>query len=101
MSEPRHFLGKLVGTRPSWPHDMTDAERAVMSEHFTHLSKLLDEGKVLLAGPCFEDPPFGLVILATRDADEARALMVADPSVQAGLHTVVVTELRLSLWAGR
>lgn len=101
MSDPQHFFGRLVGTRPTWPQDMTEAEGAVMGEHFQYLSQLVEAGKVLAAGPCFADPPFGLVLLATTDRAEAEALLAADPSVQAGLHVAEVTELRLSLWAGK
>ncbi|MDF1667096.1 MAG: YciI family protein [Planctomycetota bacterium] len=99
-TEYKHFFGKLLGTRPSWPGDMTDSEQAVMGQHFQYLSRLVEEGKVLMAGPCFESPPFGMVIIRATDEEEALAILQSDPSVVAGLHSANCTEFHLSLWAG-
>lgn len=100
MSELRHFLGRLVGTRPTWPHDMSEDEQAVMGRHFEYLARLVEEGTVLVAGPVFAERPYGLVLIAAADEAAARAVLQADPSVTAGLHTVAMTEMKLSLWAG-
>lgn len=99
MTNKSHYFGKLIGTRPTWPEDMTIGEQRVMGEHFRYLSKLVEEGKVLMAGPCFEEPPFGLVILCCENESEAEALLEADPSVIAGLHRVQCAEFHLSLSA--
>ena len=101
MSNTKHYLGKLIGTRPSWPGDMTKEEQAVMGEHFQYLSHLVEVGKVLLAGPCFEDPPFGLVIMAAENDAEALEILSSDPSVIAGLHRPEISEFQLSLWGGQ
>lgn len=95
-----HFVGKLIGLRPTWPDDMTDAEGEVMAEHFAYLKSKVATGEVLMAGPCFEDPPVGLVVLACADQAAAEALLAADPSVTGGLHRAEVVPFRLSLYAG-
>ena len=99
MTEKKHYFGKLIGTRPTWPGDMTSAEQGVMGEHFQYLSKLVEEGKVLMAGPCFEEPPFGLVILCCENESETKALLEADPSALERLHRVQCAEFHLSLWS--
>lgn len=100
MSERQHFMARLIGPRPTWPHDMTEDEREVMSKHFDYLSGQLAEGRVLLAGPCMEDPPVGLVLVAAADESEARELLTGDPAVVAGLLRVTLAPMRVSLWAG-
>lgn len=100
MTEKKHFFGKLIGARPSWPGDMTDSEQSIMGQHFQYLSDLVEAGKVLMAGPCFETPPFGMVIIRAIDEEEASAILQSDPSVLAGLHKAELTEFQLSLYAG-
>jgi len=74
----------------------TPREQAVMEEHFSYLKQALEQGTLILAGPCL-DATFGLVVLAAQDEDRARAFMLNDPCVR---HNVMVAELhplRISL----
>ena len=95
---PVSFFARLLGTRPGWPHDITAEEQAIMGEHFVYLKELTARKKVLLAGPCL-GPIFGLIVLQVDSAAEARAILAADPSVKAGLHTFDLNELRVALRA--
>jgi uncharacterized protein YndB with AHSA1/START domain/uncharacterized protein YciI len=99
MHQPQHFFGRLLGTRPTWPGDMTEAEGKIMSEHFVRLKKFVMAKKVLMAGPCFGDPVFGLCILRVDSEAEAREIMSNDPAVKAGLMTFDLAPLTLSLMA--
>lgn len=96
MNTPKHYLVELVGTRPTWPDDMTPDEEIIMSEHFEYLKKLTHDHKVVMAGPVF-DFKFGLIILQVESEREARDIMANEPSVTSGLHTYKMSEMRVSL----
>lgn len=91
-----HFMVKLLGTRPNWPADMTPEEEAVMEEHYTYLVNLMNQGKMLLAGPVM-NPVFGLVVLEVADEAEAKAIMDKEPSVVSGVHTYDMQPMVASL----
>jgi uncharacterized protein YndB with AHSA1/START domain/uncharacterized protein YciI len=97
MTQPQYYLGKLIGTRPTWPNDMTPDEEKIMEEHFLYLKSLVNRKKVVMAGPVMLEPPFGLVILKTASREEADSIMSNDPSVKHGLHTYEVGQMVLSL----
>jgi uncharacterized protein YciI len=63
----------------------TQEERQVLQEHGEWLETLYTDGRVVFAGRCY-DGPFGLVVLDAGDEEEARRLMLQDPSVQAGVQ---------------
>lgn len=97
MTPPKHFLVKLLGTRPTWPDDMTPAEEKIMGEHFIYLKDLVAKRKVITAGPCFSNPAFGLIILQVESDSEAVEIMKKEPSIVAGLHTYEMQPMVLSL----
>jgi uncharacterized protein YciI len=86
--------------RATFMDDATPAEEQVMSDHFEYLKRLLDEGKLILAGPSL-DPPFGIIVFEAESEDEARELIAADPSVAAGIQTPELHAFRASLVRGR
>lgn len=93
----KSYLVKLIGTREGWPEKMTDNEKRIMGEHFLYLKELTLKGKVLMAGPVFDE--FGLIVLRVSGEDEAREIMAAEPSVAQGVHTYEMTEMVTSLMA--
>jgi uncharacterized protein YndB with AHSA1/START domain/uncharacterized protein YciI len=95
-----HFLIQLHGTRADWPEAMTAREEQVMSDHYQYLLRLMNDGKVLLAGPCL-DPVYGLVILEVENENEARDIMASEPSVTAGVMTCTLHPFRASILANR
>lgn len=97
MPEKKQFFGQLLGTRAGWPDDMTPKEEEIMTRHFQYLKELVAQNKVLLAGPVFDDPVFGLVIIEADSKQEAEMILDADPSVIAGLHKYKISEMRVSL----
>jgi uncharacterized protein YciI len=61
----------------------TDADKAIASRHFAHLTAATKAGQVILAGRTTEagDRTFGLVIFEAEDEAAARAFMESDPAV--------------------
>lgn len=56
--------------------------------HFANMSRLAEEGKLVLAGPLAENAPNrGLFILNVGSLEEAEKLVKTDPAVKAGIFT--------------
>ena len=74
-------------------------ENAIMENHFSYLKNLLDNNKLYLAGPTLiESDPFGVIIFETETEEEARELLMQDPSIKSGIQKVVdFRPVRLSL----
>jgi uncharacterized protein YndB with AHSA1/START domain/uncharacterized protein YciI len=98
VPEYQHYLARLLGTRPTWPDDVTEDEEKIMGEHFLYLRDLTAEKKVLMAGPVF-DFKFGLVVLQVKSEAEAKEILDNDPSVKNGLHTYDMSTMTASLQA--
>ncbi len=84
---PGHPAGELplfaveIRTGPRWDASKPPQEQALFREHSVHLRRLREAGQ-LRVGARYGDK--GLLVLAAPSADEARALMAADPSMAAG-----------------
>jgi uncharacterized protein YndB with AHSA1/START domain/uncharacterized protein YciI len=94
-----HFFARLLGPRPTFPYDINPGEEEIMKEHADYLRELTARRKMLLAGPVFESPVFGLAVLQTATEEEARQIMENDPSVRKGLNTYVMHAMRASFFA--
>ena len=61
------------------------AAEEIQKGHLAYMSKLHDEGKLLVAGPFMDDAPLrGIVVYRVATIDEAKALAAEDPAVKAG-----------------
>jgi uncharacterized protein YciI len=71
----------------------TDADKATVGAHFQRLKTATDAGQVILAGrtPEAGDKTMGLVVFTADDEPGARAFMLGDPCIAAG---VMLGELR-------
>jgi uncharacterized protein YciI len=80
-----------LSSRASVPRDSPDDHR-IQGEHIAYLSGLRDKGIIALNGPVrFKDSPkFRGMSICTVDVEEARALALADPAVEAGWFEVTV-----------
>jgi uncharacterized protein len=67
-----------------------------MSLHFEYLKGLLDEGRLVLAGPCL-DTAFGIAIFYSGSEEEAKQIMERDPAVKSGIMSSELHEFRISL----
>lgn len=96
----QEFVYFVVPSRPTFLQDATEAELAVVAEHFEYLKGLLAAGRLVLAGRCQDGPP-GIVVFEARDADAARQVAADDPAVRAGVFTAEVRPYRVALIRGR
>jgi uncharacterized protein YciI len=88
---------RLVPPRPTFDKDMTDAEGALMEQHFIYWKGQFDKGVCFFGGPVL-DPRgvYGVLAIRAATEEEARAIADADPSVRAGLNKMEVAEMKLA-----
>ena len=97
----QHYFLRLIPPRPSFPHDMTEAERALMLEHVAYFQQQFAEGRLLIYGPVLSPTnSFGMAVVAAADEAEVRAMMQADPSVVGGLNSYEVLPMRVAAARG-
>lgn len=82
----------ILVTLMSGPEDKNITDKAVRDKlfrgHFANMSRLADEGKLVVAGPLMEArPKRGLYIFNTDSVDTARTWVFRDPAVSAGIFT--------------
>jgi uncharacterized protein len=71
-------------------------EEKVLEKHFSYLTGLYENGKLVLAGPCL-DRAFGIVILSVTCKDEAQSIMKNDPVVIEGIMTAELHPFHISI----
>jgi uncharacterized protein len=92
----QHFFFKLIPPRATFPHDITDAERALMAAHSDYCQREFDHGKLLVYGPVMSpEGAFGMGIVEVADEAEARQFGANDPSVLGGLNRFEVYPMRV------
>lgn len=69
--------------------EATPEQRALVDRHGEYLLTLAEQGRLLLAGRCW-DGPYGVVLLEAESAEEARSLLAGDPSLAAGAQAADV-----------
>lgn len=79
------FLFRLNTPRPTFPADITPAEREAMSRHATYWTGHCEAGTVIAFGPVADPKGAWGMAVAETDADTAAALTSADPVIVAGL----------------
>ena len=80
----RHFFYKLIPPRPTFPADITEAEGAIMQDHFDYWKRSISDRKVVAYGPVV-DPTgtYGIAILEVEDERTARKIAESDPAIKA------------------
>ena len=66
---------------PGWDQSIAPHEQAYFKEHSAHLAALRKAGHIVM-GARYSD--IGLLVVQAHSADDVRALMDEDPSMQAG-----------------
>ncbi len=87
--------------RENFAQTLNDEEKAVWSEHFERLKRLLAEGVLVIAGPTLGSTNTGIVVFEADDGAAARAIVDADPVVAGGWARAELREFRVSLLRGR
>ncbi len=67
----------------------TEAENALVAEHFAYLKGLLADGRLILAGKTdgLDERTFGIVVFEADSMEAAERTMKEDPAVKAGIMT--------------
>ena len=91
-----HFLIVYNPPRPTFAEDASEAEAAVIGEHFDYLKRLLADGQLVMAGRT-EDASMGLAVFEADDRASAETVMASDPAVEAGVFSARLYEYRLAL----
>lgn len=85
-----YFVG-LLRKGERWNDTQGNEASSLMPRHLAYLREQIEAGRYLLAGPITGDESLvGLLIIAGKNAEEARLLASADPAVQSGRLTVDV-----------
>jgi uncharacterized protein YciI len=88
----------LIRPKNDWTNgEMTEDENRLMGEHFMYLKKNLEEGKLMMAGPCI-DKSLGVGVIEADTKEEVEEIGKNDPAVKAGIVTLELKEMRVSLW---
>jgi uncharacterized protein YciI len=85
MEFDRYTIVLLI-QNPHAPQLDEEAAAALQDAHMNHLADLHEAGRLLAAGPLFDEELRGLSILNV-EPEEAQHLEERDPVVQAGLYT--------------
>jgi len=98
-SEKKHFFTIIKPYRKDFLLNPMEDENVIMKSHFLYLKNLLEINKLYLAGPTLtESDPFGVIIFETETEEEARELLMQDPSIKSGIQKVAdFRPIRLSL----
>jgi uncharacterized protein YciI len=85
--------GDLLRTGP------TEAEQAVVAEHFAYLQTLNTKGVIILVGRTLntDKNAMGLAIFRAESEDAARRIMNDDPAVKKSLMTATLYPFKVSL----
>jgi uncharacterized protein YciI len=94
--ETTEFLYQIKPIRENFMVEQSTEEQNALEEHFLYLQNLLQEGKLVLAGPCL-DASFGVVILQNTNQEEARLIMDNDPAIVNKIMTGKLYPFRVSL----
>ena len=80
----RRYVMALLKEGPNRDQDSTEVAR-LQRAHLANITRMAEEGKLVLAGPFFDDWEVkGIYIFAVESIEEAQELTRSDPSIQAG-----------------
>jgi uncharacterized protein YciI len=71
--------------RENFGETMTAEEQAVWGRHVELLTRRLEEGSLILAGPTLGRVNTGICVFEADDEDAARAYMEEDPTISSGI----------------
>jgi uncharacterized protein YciI len=96
------FLYLLEPTRADMVTEPTDDERLAVQEHYNRLARMLDEGRLILAGRTLDTRSvLGIVAFEAESEESARRIMEDDPAVAKGVMRATLHPFRVALLRGR
>ena len=90
------FIYVLKPKRASLIDDASAEEERRLGDHFEYLQRALEQGMLILAGPCL-DGEFGVVVFRATSERAAVEFMERDPAVKHELMTAELFPFRVSL----
>ena len=79
-----YIVGFLVRP-PGAPAKTPEESKRIQEGHMSHIRKMADSGKLIVAGPFTDDGDLrGMLIFKDVTIEEARKMVDGDPAVQAG-----------------
>ena len=84
----------VLSRGPKWIAGRTVSEQP-LREHGLYLNRLMEGGKLVLAGP-FVDDSGGLILLRAANAAEAQKIADEDPAIQSQIMQSVVRPFRVA-----
>ena len=79
------YIVGLIFRGPSWSPEVTQEVMEVQAAHLANINRLVDSGKIVLAGPFGDGGDIrGLFIYNVETLEAAQTLVDSDPAVQAG-----------------
>lgn len=88
------YIAKPV--KENFEKTATDEDNKIVGEHFLYLKNLLEEKKLILAGPQV-NAKFGIVVFEAASEEEAEHIMQNDPAVMNRVFTAELFPFRVSL----
>jgi uncharacterized protein YciI len=79
----------------------TEDEQRIVGEHFDYLKRLVDSGRLLMAGRSLNDDErtFGIAIFTASSFEDAERVLAEDPAVRHGVMRGDVFPFRIALWS--
>lgn len=89
----RMYVLCILKTGPKDTEIQGDERKKIFAGHFANINRLADEGKLAVAGPFGKNDKAyrGLYIFNVTTVEEAEALVVLDPAVEAGVFVADLT----------
>jgi uncharacterized protein YciI len=98
MAEWIYFLH---APRENFAATMTEPEGEAWDRHFERLGRMLDDGRLVLAGPTLGSINTGITIFEAPDEAAAQKIMDEDPAIEGGFARGELRPFRISLLRGR
>jgi len=95
MAQPKEenklvqFHMAILKKGPQWDATKEADRMPILKQHLANVIELLNSGKAVIAGPLGSETDLaGIFVLRAATAEEAKAMVDADPAVKAGLMVV-------------
>ena len=88
---PAIYYFAFLKRGPKWTPESTPETKALQEAHMAHIQSMAASGKLVIAGPFTNAPPYaGVFVFKVGTLEEAKALAEADPTVKAGRLAIEV-----------
>ena len=87
--EMTNYVVGFLHKGPKWTAERTEETRKIQEGHMANINKMAGTGKLVVAGPFTDNGDLrGMLIFKDVSIEEARAMVDADPAIQAGRMAV-------------